>query len=522
MKIRRPKWLAMMMISTLLFALVPAVGFATEEECGPVVVRLLAGQDIDVGSVTVTNDGETICVTYELDPWAIDAGWEITDTHLYIGQNQPPTSAPGQFPYYGAEYEDGKVTYCIPLEDIYAYKMQLNSRGRETGVMIPYGDPGVAFGDKVYIASHAVIERTEAGQLISDTFTPTLTWTRSSEENVVGVPGLGASWELATGFAIDTPIIDPEYVWDGAFDHRYFAGYSTRTDITWASWQHKNLGQTDLRRFNATFNLDQQIAANITSATLRQPDFAPDAIPINDNLYVFLNQELVFWGGTRVDALPVEFHGMAGIQAIPTYLGGGDWGGLSHTGWYLPGEFPDLETASFNPGANSFDLFAEENETGGGMSKVELVLTYSYQEEGNHFHETAWGQGERIGVNGNWFMFFEYTICEPVECVQQYVLHITSVNENTGFQHHFTIYYDAGTGTGHGIGTTSGGAISETVTAVTLVGDVLSFTATYDNSYIWYPSFTLNSNGTLTFIDGHGTDNVTSATGTWSMTNICN
>jgi hypothetical protein len=103
----------------------------------------------------------------------------------------------------------------------------------------------------------------------------------------------------------------------------------------------------------------------------------------------------------------------------------------------------------------------------------------------------------------------------------QFVLHVTSVNNSTGYQHHFTIYYDVNTGEGYGTGTTSGGAMRETVYEVTLVADVLSFTAKYDNNYTWHPSFTLNGDGTLAFIDGHGTDNVYSATGTWSLTYIC-
>ena len=47
----------------------------------------------------------------------------------------------------------------------------------------------------------------------------------------------------------------------------------------------------------------------------------------------------------------------------------------------------------------------------------------------------------------------------------------------------------------------------------------MSFQADYDFAdYVWFPSFTLNGGGTLTFHDGHGgeDDNVDEATGTWS------
>lgn len=43
-------------------------------------VDLIAGQNIDVGSVTVTLDGDTVIVTYETD-----GDWSIDETHLFVG-----------------------------------------------------------------------------------------------------------------------------------------------------------------------------------------------------------------------------------------------------------------------------------------------------------------------------------------------------------------------------------------------------------------------------------------------------
>lgn len=102
----------------------------------------------------------------------------------------------------------------------------------------------------------------------------------------------------------------------------------------------------------------------------------------------------------------------------------------------------------------------------------------------------------------------------------QYELHITSVNNSTGYVHYYTIIYNVNDATGEGTGTTSGGSMEEIVYDVTLVGDVLSFTAKYENNYTWYPSFVLNDDGTLTFVNRVG-DNVNAATGTWILNYIC-
>ena len=100
-----------------------------------------------------------------------------------------------------------------------------------------------------------------------------------------------------------------------------------------------------------------------------------------------------------------------------------------------------------------------------------------------------------------------------------YTLQISSINHFTGNQHDFTIYYDVNTGVGYGTGTTLGGTMGEVVSNVTLEGNVLSFTELYDNGYYTW-SFTLESDGILTFIDRTG-DNFFDATGTWSLSYVC-
>jgi len=110
------------------------------ETCGtPLSVKLLAGQSIDSGTVTVANDSERICVKFESQN-----GWYLTETHLAIAknladipQNKKGNPIPGQFPY--------ARSYQAPLlNDAYCFKMV---------------DLDIAPGDVLYIAAHAVVEK---------------------------------------------------------------------------------------------------------------------------------------------------------------------------------------------------------------------------------------------------------------------------------------------------------------------------------------------------------------------------
>ncbi len=83
-------------------------------------IPLLAGQNIDVGTVSVWNDGDTLYVKYETT-----GGWEITETHLVVTDewseiplNKRGNPMVGHFPYsmehdpWATEY-----TYTIDLGD---------------------------------------------------------------------------------------------------------------------------------------------------------------------------------------------------------------------------------------------------------------------------------------------------------------------------------------------------------------------------------------------------------------------
>jgi len=155
-KLSKGKWLAIVLALALVMSLVPMIGFA-ENECEPCepekVVDLIAGQNMVVGTVTVTNDDEQVCVTYALDEDALEAGWLIYETHLYIGDCEfdgvltRPNSRlggpyqanpiPGKFPY-GDDELDGveEWSFCISFDKL-----------------------GFGICEEVYIAAHAVVKR---------------------------------------------------------------------------------------------------------------------------------------------------------------------------------------------------------------------------------------------------------------------------------------------------------------------------------------------------------------------------
>ena len=69
--------LALGIVSTLM--MVAIMGFA-HDETDPFVTDLIAGQHIDVGDVTVWNDGDYLYVTYVVN----EPGWYLTETHLHV------------------------------------------------------------------------------------------------------------------------------------------------------------------------------------------------------------------------------------------------------------------------------------------------------------------------------------------------------------------------------------------------------------------------------------------------------
>ena len=91
----------------------------TIEGCPTTEVALIAGQTINAGSVSVTNDANNIYVTY-----TAANGYVLTQTHLYAGScdavpvNSQGNPIPGAFPYSTVQNNTTSYTETVPLSAI--------------------------------------------------------------------------------------------------------------------------------------------------------------------------------------------------------------------------------------------------------------------------------------------------------------------------------------------------------------------------------------------------------------------
>ena len=108
--------------------------------CNETGFTLIAGQHMNVGSVTVANDGENLYVNYETD-----GVWMIQEIHFYIGAlgdvptNKKGVPVPGHFPYNMEGLNVTSLTFSIPLSEI------------ELGDGCPL--------DPLHVLAHAVVEK---------------------------------------------------------------------------------------------------------------------------------------------------------------------------------------------------------------------------------------------------------------------------------------------------------------------------------------------------------------------------
>ena len=392
-------------------------------ETDPDEFPLYAGQDIPVGTVYVWNDGTNLTITYD----TTDSDWVMTETHLAVvdkfddfPMTKKGNPIPGQFPYQCCYDETEGEWLFVKKPDTLAGTCDADGKEDATMTAITYTIP-LDWGPntQLYIAAHAVVQKCETE---SFTFNPELTWTRSSESNVAVFPGYGAQWTQEEGFNI---LPDPlAEVWDGGTPGQYFTGYSIRDDISWASWictqnqSGKSLTGTDLRRFNATFDIP--VGYTVTGGTLGSVNSGyGDVIPMNDNIYIFVNEELIFWGGTiSLDQLdPTRTH-FLGMERRPTQPQ--DQIAFPETdGWHMDGTIPAISSSLFIEGANNLDVFAEELWTGGGMHELGLTLQV---EQTTCETETAWAGTEEGKIQfpgANWATYFDYIVTEGVLEVTQ-------------------------------------------------------------------------------------------------------
>jgi|GEM_PF-6330225 len=164
---------------------------AFDQECDPLVQDLLFGEELVGGTVTVWNDEDYLFAEYLLYEEFVDDGWCIVETSLYVSDQPITFFGNGNQGLYTQE-SSGKGVIHDPCVTSYLYE-------------IPLGD--WTHGDELYISADAVLEKTSYGELV-----PTLSWARSSEDNVLSFSGMGTQWTPEQGFDIE---LTDELVWDG-------------------------------------------------------------------------------------------------------------------------------------------------------------------------------------------------------------------------------------------------------------------------------------------------------------------
>jgi hypothetical protein len=371
------KILLIMLALVLLVALVvPTMLVSAHTEGEPYVTDLLADQTEDVGDVKVWNDGDNLYVTYEIT----ELDWVITETHLYAGRNVPPITALGQFPYDdddAASVGDTVVTYALPLDDIDGYSMQVNKKGKPTGVMIADGTPGVEPCNDVYIAAHAVVVKETTTELVTNGGFETPEVTAAQGWDIFDSPAGGWMVEWWGGSTSYGGQIRPDpahlELHEGVngwlpYDGDQYAELDT-------DWDGPGGG---LNNEPASVEISQTLAACPSGLyTLR---YAWSPRPSHSD-----NALQVIWDGSVIDS-----HSGAGG---------------SNTNWmleeheYLSGPSSGTVTLAFRETGNPDSL-------GMFLDSVSIVC---FQEE------TAWGNGIDF-EQPNWAMYFTYHV-QPVPCM---------------------------------------------------------------------------------------------------------
>ena len=136
------KFIHISIIFALLLALLPAVASAHTGDA-PYVVDLLAGQNEDVGDVSVWNDAGNLYVKYELS-----GNWCLLETHVAvessaaeIPQTKKNNPIPGQFEYS----ESYANPPCVQSPEPYVIPLDWD------------------YGEDVFIAAHASVAKPEEG-----------------------------------------------------------------------------------------------------------------------------------------------------------------------------------------------------------------------------------------------------------------------------------------------------------------------------------------------------------------------
>ncbi|UCH89513.1 MAG: hypothetical protein JSV49_02380 [Thermoplasmata archaeon] len=472
--------IVMLMVLMGFFSWTPEV--SAHRECDPLVIDLIANggseaTEIDAGDINVWNDYDTLYVKY-----TVTCEWVLTMTHLHVATllEDIPTAKngnpiPGKFEY--------KTPHEPPVK-VYTYEIDL-SWDVDT---------------ELYIAAHAVVMSTT----MTTTTIELTNWGRSTESSTGITSGATLGSAVTAGLAL--PIDPLQTVWN---DGEYQEKNPKPAGIDYASWDHYGYygvwGPYECRHFQAGFSVPDDVNLDtIQDVILYSPYAAGDVIPVNDNIYVYLNGQYIGHKGT--------YWVYYGLEP-----GGRNVGLYPQTdGWYADGSFGGGAGGYIQEGTNTIDIVAEEFCQWGGMDRLNMKLKY-------YRTETAWGEGTDF-LGKNWAMYFTYTVQDPTwDVTGDWVLEFT--NFRGVWPHDMTVTVQYSDGSFEGYGGFKAGATTY-IHKWTLTGYVSGNTIVFHMYYYYGPladKYWVDAQGTIacdgtmsgTYVDNGYTNSGTPIHGTW-------
>ena len=406
----------------LILGLVLALGLALPmaapagahmEGC-PFTTDLLAGQDIDVGDVSVWNDATTLYVKYETT-----GGWEMTETHLHVAtslEDIPQTQAKGKGkgniggnPIPG-HFSDGD--YYDPPVTNDTFTFNLTDEAWE-----PCND--------LCIAAHAVVVKmgeTQTTCVVSDNGTLiTKVYNKAGGGNAVvdlsGAPMNAVEAYEPKPYPTGYPVEPPETtdsVWDNGVN--WFEDNGSAADWIWET--HLAEGPTSYDINSSLYDAD---AARWGRVVLLETGFDIPGIPTSATLHIAADNAYEFWlnGGTSTrsataaggagwenSSLHESNVHTSGWQTVGPYDVLGDLTTGSNTLYVLAGNeyFWGDDSLNFDNPTRS-DPYAQYNP---GAAIFELCVDWARLQR-----ETAWGNGDDF-PGKNWATYFEYHVQFPM------------------------------------------------------------------------------------------------------------
>ena len=343
-------------LSLVVLLVVLSVRVVSTRSSGSILITpLIAGKHVEVGTVTVWNDGENLYVKYNTT-----GGWVLTETHLAVAtslegipQTRSGNPIVGLFSYRTMHPLVTEFTYVIALSDL-------------------------SVGTELYIAAHAEVLKETSIVIVSDTDTLV---TCGNVEGATYPHNAVYAWEPVS----DT---DPSR-WDENVDYDFS---ESGADWIWESYRVVNPIDGDIVCFERTFDIENEVLLGLVKGTLR--------ITCDNSYEAYLNDEFIgsaqLGEDWRTSDLTESYVNTQGWQTVENY----DISDLLKKGQNT------LKIVAANEYMGPLDDQKEGTVSSNPAGLIFELRIFSIQEE------TAWGKGYDF-PGRNWAMYFVYTVSSP-------------------------------------------------------------------------------------------------------------